>query len=106
MKFSRMICLCTAAITLTNPVDAANNVLLIIADDYGTDACSLSTQARSAWHQRQILHPSLPMESVHQCLRLPSVFAYTFLHFDGTLWVSHRHGKCGFCGLGECAEGD
>ena len=41
MKFSRMICLCAAAITLANPVDAANNVLLIIADDYGTDACSL-----------------------------------------------------------------
>lgn len=41
MTFPRIVCLCAFAISLIQRSDAANNVLLIIADDFGTDASSL-----------------------------------------------------------------
>ena len=48
MTISRIVCLCAVAISLIQRGDAANNVLLIIADDFGTDASSLYNSSPGA----------------------------------------------------------
>ena len=76
---------------------ASNNILLIIADDYGIDGSSLYNTSPTA-----VLPPTpniaalaangVRFTRVYAC---PVLFAHAFCHADRTLRLSHRHRPSG-----------